>query len=317
MLNYDLIQKTHELIKEYVVKTPVTFSTTLTTDQRNVFLKNESLQQTRSFKLRGAFSKLLRLTEEEKKRGVIAISSGNHGIAVSYAAKKLGIEKVLIFVPKITPISKINQIAYYGGQVIAKGDCYDEAHEIGMAYVKSHQMMYIDGWDEDPLVYAGQGTIGIELINQLKNIDSVLLPIGGGGLVTGVAMALKHHNPNIKIIGIQTEACPAMLNSFKEKIHHHDYPTKPSCCEALVGGIGRLSYEYGQKYIDDILLVKESSILEATKHMMLEEHMILETSSCTVVAALNDHQDYDFGKNVVLVLSGNNINNEIFKKLMK
>lgn len=317
MLNSALIIETAKLIKPYINSTILDKSIYLSNDNLNVYFKNEGLQHSKSFKLRGAFSKLLKLTDLEKSNGVVAISSGNHGIAVSYASKILGIKNVLIFVPKNTPKSKTEKIEYYGAKIIIDGDTYDDTHKIGLKYVNTHNMTYIDSYDYDPLIYAGQGTIGLEILNELPNIDSILIPIGGGGLITGIGVIIKAINPNIKIIGVQTEACPAMKESMKDNTLYSKFPSSPSMCEALIGGIGHLAYEKSKEVIDDILIVKESTILKAIKHMILKEKIIAEPSSCTVIAALMDYPNYNFGKSVVALLSGSNIDNKLLEKIIR
>lgn len=317
MLDLKLIQETKNLIDDYILETPLSVSNSLSTDERTIYFKNEGLQQTRSFKMRGAFSKMLRLTDTERQNGLVAISSGNHGVAVSYASKLLGIENTLIIVPKNTPASKIDAIRYHGAKLIVDGDNYDEAHEIGMKYIEEHQMVFIDAYDKDPLIYAGQGTIGLEIFNQNANIDTILVPIGGGGLITGIATAAKKIKPSIRIIGVQTQACPAMKASVDENHFYSEYPSQPSVCEALIGGVGELAYNMSKEMIDDILLVKESTIKKALKHMIIEERTIIEASSCVVIAALMDHPDYDFGHETVLVLSGNNIDVTLMKEVVR
>ncbi|MBI9014154.1 MAG: threonine/serine dehydratase [Clostridiales bacterium] len=316
MLDLKLIIETKKLIDPYIYETPLDHSIYLSTSNRNIYFKNDGLQHSKSFKLRGAFSKLLRLTEAEKQNGVVAVSSGNHGIAVSYACQVLNIENVLIFVPKNTPRSKTEKIEYYGAKLIIEGDTYDEAHRIGMSYVNDHQMTYVDAYDKDPLIYAGQGTAGLEIMMKHPNIDTILVPVGGGGLITGIGTAAKAINPKIRIIGIQTEACPAMKASMEEKTLYKEYPSSPSLCEALIGGIGELAYEKSQDIIDDVLLVKEETIKKAVIHMISKEKLIIEPSSCTVIAALMDHPEYDFGKETALFLSGSNIDTELMKSLL-
>jgi threonine dehydratase len=317
MLDLKLIQETKQLIDPYILETPLSVSNSLSSGNRTVYFKNEGLQPTRSFKMRGAFSKMLRLTDEEKKLGVAAVSSGNHGVAVSYAAKELGIEKVLIFVPENTPLSKINTIKHYGAELIVKGKSYDDAHRIGMDYINKHDMTYIDAYDKDPLIYAGQGTAGLEILKQNHNITTILVPIGGGGLISGISTAAKAINPDIKIIGVQTEACPAMKASMDDNHFYAEYPSETSVCEALIGGVGELAYNLSNQLIDDILIVKEKTILKALKHMLLEERTIIEASSCVVVAALMDYPDYNFGDEVALLLSGNNIDTKLMKNVLK
>jgi len=158
MLNSQMILESAKLIHPYVCNPPLDKSIYLSNDSYKVYLKNDGLQYTKSFKLRGALNKLLRLTDEEKELGVVAVSSGNHGIAVSYACQLLNIKKALIFVPECTPQSKTEKIKHFGAELIIKGKNYDEAHSIGMSYVNDHKMVYIDAYDNDPIVYAGQGT---------------------------------------------------------------------------------------------------------------------------------------------------------------
>jgi len=316
MLNDKLIIETAELIGEYINHPPLEKSIYLSTERRNVYLKNEGLQYTKSFKMRGAFSKILRLTKEEKKRGIVAISSGNHGVAVSYVCKILNIENVLIFIPKNTPNSKIERIKYFGAKLIIDGDTYDDAHSIGMNYVKKHNMIFVDAYYDDPYIYAGQGTIGLEILNENKNINSILVPIGGGGLITGIATIIKSINPNIKIIGVQTKACPAMKAALNDNTHYIEYPSDDSICDALIGGVGKLAFEKASTLIDDILIVKETTIRKATNHMITKEKYISEPSSCVVIAALMDYDDYDFGKNVVTVMSGSNINENLMLDIL-
>lgn len=315
MLELTLVKESKNLIQPYIFQTPLDQSIYLSDENKKIYFKNEGLQHTKSFKLRGAFSKLLRLSEEEKSKGVIAVSSGNHGIAVSYACQVLGIDKVLIFVPENTPESKTSKIKLYGGEIIIEGKTYDDAHKIGMAYVQNHNMTYIDGYDKDPLIYAGQGTAGLEILEKKPSISSILVPIGGGGLITGIAVAAKAIKPNIKIIGVQTEACPAMKASIEDQKLYSEYPSDPSVCEALIGGIGQLAYQH-KSLIDDILIVKETTIKKAIGHMIKKEKLIVEPSSCTVVAALMDYPDYDFGKNVALLLSGSNIDTDLMMQVL-
>lgn len=316
MLNNKLIEETKQLIDPYIYCPPLQESIDLSNKIRKVFFKNEGSQYTKSFKLRGALSKVLRLNDEEKKKGIVAISSGNHGIAVSYLAQLLDIEKVVIIVPKNTPHSKTDKIKKFGAQLILSGNNYDEAHAYGKKYIQEHQMIFIDSYDQDPYVYAGQGTIAIEILNDNPNISSILVPIGGGGLITGIATYIKKARPDIKILGIQTEACPAMKACIDDDHHYATYPTDASLCEALVGGIGKLAFE-NKHLIDEVLLVKESTIKKAVKHMLINEKIVAEPSSCVTVAALMDYPQYDFGNNPCLIISGNNIDQEVIMETLK
>lgn len=316
MLNKQLILDTAELIDPYIVHPPLDRSIYLSNTQHNVYLKNDGLQYTKSFKLRGALSKLLRLTDEEKARGVVAVSSGNHGIAVSYACQLLGIDKALIFVPENTPTAKTEKIEYFGAELIIKGKSYDEAHNIGMSYVHEHDMVYIDAYDNDEIIYAGQGTAGLEILTQNPDIDTILVPIGGGGLITGIATIAKALKPDIKIIGVQTEACPAMKASMDDHVLYAKYDSKESICEALIGGVGKLAYALSSELIDDVILVSEAYIRVATKHMIIKEKIVSEPSSCVPIAALLQHKHYPFGKNIAVLLSGSNIDGQLMLDIL-
>jgi threonine dehydratase len=312
---YDVI-KANNRISDMIQKTPLEKSIYLSDEKTKIYFKLESLQSVKSFKIRGALSKMTTLTEEEKKSGVVAISSGNHGVAVSYAATTLGIEKVEIIVPKNTPKSKVEKIKYFGGKVILAGDNYDEAHIFGNEYIEENNMILIDSYYEDELIYAGQGTVGLEILRQNPEIDTILVPIGGGGMISGIGFVAKSINPDVKIIGVQTEACPAMKKAMEENIFYETYPTEPSICEALVGGIGKLAFEMSHKYIDEVVLVSEKNIRRAVSHMIKKEKFIVEPSSAITVGALYENPNRNWGKNVVLVMSGGNIDENLMIEIL-
>lgn len=275
------------------------------------------MQRAKSFKIRGAMNKMLTLTEEEKQRGVATISSGNHGSAVSYAASLLGIENAKVIVPETTPKSKVDKIRYFGADVMLMGSNYDEAHALGMKFIDEKGMTYIDAYYDDPKIYEGQGTIAIEILEQNPDIDTIVVPIGGGGLITGIAVAAKALKPGIRVIGVQTEACPAMIKAIEDKVFYEEYPvTGDTVCESLVGGVGKLSYELLPQFIDDIIEVKEKTIREAVRFMIKDEKIIAEGGSCTTVAAVMDFRERVGGKNIALVISGGNIDGDLMVKLM-
>lgn len=307
----------YQRIHPYLPKTPLEESFYLCENGRKYFFKLESAQHVKSFKIRGALNKILSLTEEEKRRGVATVSSGNHGVAVSYASKLLGIEHALVIVPTITPQAKIKKIEYYGAQVMLLGNNYDEAHTLGLEYLKKHNMTYIDSYYDDPKVYAGQGTVALELLEQNPDIDTIVIPIGGGSLITGCAVVAKQLKPDIRIIGVQTETCPAMIRALEDHVFYETFPTTGSTdCESLVGGVGKLSYEMLEDYADDIIAVKESTIRKGVKHMLLNEKFVIEAGSATTVAAVIDFAERVGGKNVALVISGGNIDADLIKAIV-
>ncbi|EJP6472173.1 threonine/serine dehydratase [Clostridium sp. L74] len=315
--NYEEVKNAYERIKNYIRKTPLEESYYLGDENKRYFFKLESFQRAKSFKIRGALNKMMTLTEEEKECGVATISSGNHGSSVSYAASILGIKNAKVIVPETTPQSKIDKIKYFGADVMLMGKNYDEAHSLGMAYIERNGLTFIDAYYSDPKIYGGQGTIAIEILEQNQGIDTIVVPIGGGGLITGIAVAAKSIKPGIRIIGVQTEACSAMIDSYKDNTFYEEYPSKESICDALVGGIGKLSYEMAKDYVDDFLIVTENSIAKAVSFMAKEEKYILEAASCTTVAAVMEHRERIGGKNVALVLSGGNIDGKLLTSILE
>ena len=294
--NFQDTKDAYNRIKSYTVKTPLEESFYLGDDNKKYFFKLESFQKVKSFKIRGALNKMLTLNNEEKKSGVATISSGNHGSSVSYAAKLLGIRNVKIIVPESTPQSKIDKIEYFGGEAILLGKNYDEANSLGMNYILENNLTYIDAYYDDPYLYGGQGTIGIEILEQNPDIDTIVVPIGGGGLITGIAVAAKHIKPDIKIIGVQTEACPAMIKSYQHNTFYEEYPNTDTLCDSLIGGIGKLSYKLAKDYVDEFLIVSENGIAKAVSFMAKQEKFIAEAGSCTTIAAVNEYPEKISGK---------------------
>ena len=315
--NFDEVTQAYGRIKNYIRETPLEQSFYLGENGRNYFFKLESFQRAKSFKIRGALNKMLSLSEKEKAQGVATISSGNHGSSVSYAASLLGVEKAVIIVPETTPQSKIDKIRYFGADVMKLGKNYDEAHALGMDYIRDKALIYIDACYDDPKIYGGQGTIAIEILKQIPDIDTIVVPVGGGGMITGIAVAAKSIKPEIRIIGVQTEACPAMVRAFTDKVFYEEYPiTGDTVCDALVGGIGKLAYEMLPKYIDDLFEVPEVAIRSAVKYMALKEKYVVEGGSATTVAAVRECRDRIGGKNIALIISGGNIDGALMQKLL-
>lgn len=315
-LTFQDILEAREAIRPYVRQTPLEQAFYLGDGEHQFFFKLESLQRARSFKIRGAVNKMLSLTEEERARGVGAVSSGNHGSSVAYAAGLLGIARAEIIVPEITPQSKIDKIRYFGGTVKLMGRNYDEAHAQGMAYIRANGLTNIDSCHDDVKVYAGQGTVALEILEQQPDIDTIVVPIGGGGIATGVALAAKTVNPAIRVYGVQTEACPAMAASYRDGVCYEEYPIGETLCDALVGGVGVLSYEMLGELLDDILVVKEETIRRAAAFLLTEEKYVIEAGSATTVAAVWDYPEKFTGKKTALILTGGNIDGETIRKVL-
>ena len=314
--DYNEVKEAYERIKSYVRKTPLEESFYLGTEDQKVFFKLESFQRAKSFKIRGALNKMLTLSPEEIERGVATISSGNHGSSVSYAASLLGIKNAKVIVPETTPQSKVDKILYFGSEAMLMGKNYDEAHALGMKFIEDNGMTYIDAYYDDPKIYGGQGTIAIEILEQNPQIDTIVVPIGGGGLITGIAVAAKAIKPEIRIVGVQTENCPAMIKAYEDNVFYEEYPCEESICDSLIGGIGALSYQMAKDYVEEFIAVSEETVGKAVSFMAKHEKYIVEAGSCVTVAALMDHRDRIGGKNVALVLSGGNIDGALLTELM-
>ena len=313
-LKFEDIQNAKERLSDFLKDTPLEKSIYLGSD-KNVFLKLECQQPIRAFKIRGALNKILSLSENEKDKGVAAISSGNHGIAAAYVSQMLGMKPATVIVPKNTPNSKIEKIKAYGANVLLMGNCFDEAYAKGIEYINKNDYTYIDAWDEDVDVYAGQGTVGIEIMKQNPDIDTIILPIGGGGLCTSTALAAKTMNPNVKIVAVYSESCPAWGKSIEENRLYHEYPSKESICEAMVGGIGKLSYSM-RDLVDISLEVKESIIKKAMAHAVFNEKIVAEAAGAASIAAFMQYEKQIPGKNIALVISGGNANNDVLREVL-
>ena len=315
--DFNEVKAAYERIRPYVRKTLLEESFYLGDGKRRYFFKLESLQRAKSFKIRGALNKMLTLTAEEAAQGVATVSSGNHGSSVSYAASLLGIQNAKVIVPEGTPQSKIDRIRYFGAEVLQMGKSYDEAHRLGLDYIRRHGLTYIDAYYDDPKIYGGQGTIGIEILEQNPDIDTIVVPIGGG-LITGIAVAAKALKPDIRIVGVQTEKCPAMIKSYEDGVFYEEYPCEgDSICDALLGGVGALSYQMVKDCVDDLVAVSEDTVGRAVSFMAREEKFVVEAGSCTTVAAVMDLRERIGGRQIALVLSGGNIDRQMLASLLE
>lgn len=313
---YNDIVNAEKRINKYLSPTPLVKSFYLNNYDKNVYFKLETMQVVKNFKIRGALNKILTLSKNEINQGIAAISSGNHGSSVAYIANLLDIKNCTIIVPETTPKSKIDMIKYYGAKILFMGKNYDEAHQLGMKYIENNNLIYIDSCHNDKDVYAGQGTIALEVLKQNPNIDCFIVPVSGGGLITGIALAAKTINKNIKIIGVQTEACPAMIKSFEDNIHYEYFESSESICDSLIGGIGALSFSMLRDLVDDLLLVSEESIKKAISFMVKKEKYIAEAGSATVIAALKENYEKINAKNICLVISGANIDGDLLSDIL-
>jgi len=316
MIDFSDIKAAHTRIQSFVKKTPLIQSKYLSDFcNSQVYLKLENQQITNSFKIRGALNKMMTLTPEEKEKGVLAVSSGNHAQAVGVAAAHLKIPAKII-IPENTPKNKIEKIKKYDVILeIYPGD-YDETELYARKISKKTDSIFISGYNDNYIV-AGQGTIGIELSDQLENITDVIVPVGGGGLISGIAVAIKKMHPKARVIGVQSEASPAFYESLKAgKII--DVELFDSIADGMWGGIekGSVTFDIVQKFVDEILLVKEETIKKAIGLLWKEDKQKVEGSAAATIAALLENQTKFEDKTIVCIMSGGNINDELFQKLI-
>lgn len=303
-------------IASVVRRTPLIHSPLLTERAGgSVYLKLESLQETGSFKIRGAANKMLNLTEGEKRRGVATGSSGNHGRAVSYVASLLGIKAVVCLSARV-PSNKVAAIGRLGAEVVVHGDSYDESVSHALQVAKERGLTMIDSFD-DPLVIAGQATIGLELLEDLPEIDTALVPLAGGGLTGGVAMALKSANRAIRVIGVSMERAPVMYYSLQAGAPI-EMKEEETIADALAGGLGednRYTFRMVQDYVDEVVLVSEEAIAESMVFALEKHHLVVEGAGAVAIAALLHQKVRDVGRNVAVVVSGSNVEIPLLLKI--
>lgn len=309
------IKKAYQIIKQHIKKTPLKHSNFFSQLCRgNVFLKLENQQITNSFKIRGALNKMLHLSQEDKMKGVVTASAGNHAQAVGIGAEKLDL-RAIILVPKSTSEKKIEKIKTCDVELIIHGNDYKEAEEEAIYLAKINDMTYISPYN-DKLVIAGQGTIGLEILDDLPKVDVILVPVGGGGLISGISVVVNK-NPDIKLIGVQSEASPVMFESLKAgKIV--DIEKKDSIADGISGGVekGSVTFELCQKYVDEIILVKENTIKEAIKLFWENEKEISEGAGAVGLAAILENKERFKNKKTAVIISGGNIDDIIFQKII-
>jgi len=305
-LEYHLseIQKAQANLKGVSIKTALIYSDVFSNESGNsVYIKPENLQITGAFKIRGAYNKLCSLTPSERKRGVIASSAGNHAQGVAYSAEKLGISATIVM-PKTTPLIKVEATKNYGATVILFGDCYDEAYTQAKKLEKENNYVFVHPFDDLDVMY-GQGTIACEILDEIEDIDCILVPVGGGGLIGGIALAAKALKPNIKIIGVEPEGAKAMKESMDCKKIVNLETVRTIADGVAVKKPGNLTFEIIRNYVDEIVTVSDFDIMESFL-LLLEKHkLIAEASGALSFAGLKKIKEK--GKNVACVLSGGNI----------
>lgn len=282
----------------------------------SIYLKMECWHPTHSFKIRGAASRMLSLNSEEKKRGVATFSTGNHGLAVAYLAGKLMIP-VKVFLSERVPGVKVDNLRRLGAEPVVYGDSQDEAETYCNEKAGKEGWTVIKPFD-DPHIIAGQGTIGLELLEQLPDIDAVIVPVSGGGLISGIALALKSNLRRVKVIGVSMEGSAVMYHSLQAG-HPVEMKETGTLADSLLGGIGldnRYTFKLVREYVDDLVLVGEEAIARAMGSFFYEHRLVVEGAAATGLAALEEHQLVEKDSRVVLVVSGNSVDPREFVKTL-
>lgn len=313
MLTLDCIYRASFALKDVIRRTDLIYAPQINPESQ-VYLKPENLQYTGSFKLRGACYKISRLTDEEKERGVIACSAGNHAQGVALGATKHGI-KSLICLPAGAPISKVEATKRYGAEVCLVPGVYDDAYRRALELKEEKGYTFIHPFD-DEYVIAGQGTIGLELLDQLPDIEAVIVPIGGGGLISGIAYALKSLEPSVKVYGVQAEGAASMQRSIA-----CGYRECLSTVSTVADGIavkepGEHTFDLCSKYVDDIVTVTEDEICAAILALMEQQKLIAEGAGAVAVAAAMFNKVPIAGKKVACIVSGGNIDVTILNRVI-
>ena len=301
-------------IEPHVRRTPVERAASFECDNE-VWLKLENVQLTGSFKLRGVMNKLLSFTAEERARGFIASSTGNHGAAAAYAAKELSLPGKIV-VPTTARPAKLETIRGYGAEIIEHGEDCVEAEAFARSLAEEQGMSYVSPYN-DPLVAAGQGTLAIELAEEVPNLDAIFVAVGGGGMIAGVGCALAEWIPGCEVIGASPENSPVMCRSL-EAGEIVDMESKPTLSDATAGGIepGSITFEYAKQYVSRIELLSEDQIRTATRRTIQEQDLVIEGAAGTAVAAYLKESGRWVGKKIAIVLCGANIGAEELKEIL-
>ena len=304
MLTLDKVFEAQTVLKSIIRETGIVRAYGIA-PECELYLKPENLQITGSFKVRGSAYKISKLSDEEKAKGVIACSAGNHAQGVALAATKNGI-KSLICLPDTAPISKVQATKGYGADVCLVEGCYDDAYKKALELRDEKGYTFVHPFDDEDVI-AGQGTIALEILNDLDNVDAIIVPIGGGGLISGVAFAAKHIKPSVKVYGVQVQGAPSMYNSVKDgKIEC--LPSVHTIADGIaVKQPGENTFRFVSEYVDDVALVTDDEVSSAILALIEKQKMIAEGAGATAVAAVIAKKFDLAGKRVVCVVSGGNI----------
>jgi threonine dehydratase len=309
-----------QVVSRHAWRTPLVRSEALSRRAgSSVSLKPECWQVTGSFKVRGALNKLADLSPADLDRGVVTASAGNHGLGVAYAARVLfpkpGRMPVTIFVPETAAANKVQRLAALGCDLRRAGADYDAAHALAEAHALERGALYLSAYD-DPAVIAGQATAGLEILEDLPDAGLLLVPVGGGGLIAGVAAAARAIRPDVRIVGLQPEASPAAYLSLRDGRPYETYAAGDTICDGLAGGFGRLPFEIARDLVDDIVVVPEADVRRAVAWLVGQEGLVVEGSGAIAVAPLLSGQVKARGRQVVALLTGRNLDVGLLRQIL-
>ena len=317
LVTLEQVEAARKRIQDRIYLSPCARSETLSrASDTHAFLKLENLQMTGAYKERGALNKLLSMPEPERARGLIAASAGNHAQAVAYHAGRLGVAATIIM-PEATPLLKVVNTRGHGARVVLHGSNYDEAYAEARRLEQVEGLTFIHPFD-DPAIIAGQGTVALELLEQVPDLDAVLVPVGGGGLIAGMAAALKAASPRTRVVGVEAEVIACMLASLEE-----GHLVTVDAASTLADGIavkrgGELTFEHVKEYVDEIVTVSEEEIASAILYLLEKEKTVVEGAGAVGVAALLNRKVHGLeGKRVVAVLSGGNIDVNVVARVIE
>ena len=307
MLNLEKIYEAKERIKDVVVNTPFSYAPYLSEMvDCEVYLKKENLQVTGAFKIRGAYNKIASLSDEQRVCGVVAASAGNHAQGVALSASKFDIKAVIVM-PESTPLTKINGVKHFGAEVILHGKNYDEAYGFALEYGEKNSLTFVHPF-EDEEVMAGQGTVALEILDKCEELDAVIIPVGGGGLISGMATAFKAKNPNIEVIGVSAKGAPALKNSFDLGRAVDTTSVRTIADGIAVRDTSEITLSYMLKSVDRFVNVDDEEIASAILFLLEKQKLVVEgAGSVGVASLLHNKLPHLKGKRVAVVLSGGNM----------
>ncbi len=310
------IVQASERIRPFAHHTPLRYSPFLSrVSGAEVWLKLENLQPTGSFKVRGALNKLYWHKQRQPETAVVTASAGNHGLGVAYAAQSWGNITATVFVPTNAPQAKINKLRHFPITLIQQGKSYEEAHQAAAVFAAQTGAVEISAYD-DAAVIAGQGTIGLEIFADLPQVEVLLVPVGGGGMIAGISLVARALCPTCCVLGVQPEASPAALLSLRDGVAYDPYDHAPTIADGLAGGFGRLPFALTQGHIE-IALASETALRHAIYTLLAEEQLVIEASGAIAIVPLLRSEPALRGRRVVCVLSGGNLDISLLKSILE